>query len=93
MILIHFDVIWTTVADTLYHAMAKDLRRFEKCLVPTIFKKFINMPGKIKYDGQKFTLKIRKRAHTPVLLGVDKLNKDIVVPWLGGKTLRLEWLP
>lgn len=93
MIRIHFDVIWTTVADTLYHAMAKDLRRFEKCLVPTIFKKFINMPGKIKYDGQKFTLKIRKRAHTPVLLGVDKLNKDIVVPWLGGKTLRLEWLP
>ena len=51
MIRIHFDVIWTMIADTLYHAFARDLRRFEKTLSPSIFKKFINMPGKISYDG------------------------------------------
>ena len=91
MIRIHFDVIWTMIADTLYHAFARDLRRFEKSLSPTIFKKFINMPGKITYDGENFLLSIRKRSHTPVLLGVEKLNRPITVPWLDGKTLTIEW--
>ena len=91
MIRIHFDVIWTMIADTLYHAFARDLRRFEKTLSPSIFKKFINMPGKISYDGENFLLSIRKRSHTPVLLGVEKLCQPITVPWLDGKTLTIEW--
>ena len=93
MIRIHFDIIWTAIADTLYHVMANDLRRFEKCLAPTVFKKFINMPGKITYDGKNFTLGIRKRAHTPILLGLKKLNQEIKVPWLDGKNLIIKWLP
>jgi len=36
------------IADTLYHIFARDLRRFEKNLAPTIFKKFINFPGKVR---------------------------------------------
>ena len=43
------------------------IRRFEKNLTPTIFRKFIDMPGRLIYDGEKFIIKIRKRAHTPVL--------------------------
>ena len=91
MIRIHFDVIWTTIADTLYHVFAQDLRRFEKSLSPSIFKKFINMPGKVSYDGERFTLKIRKRAHTPVLLGVSKLCEAFSIPWLDGKSMKIEW--
>lgn len=93
MIRIHFDIIWTVVADTIYHALAKDLKRFEKCLSPTIFRKFINMPGKITYDGNSFTLLIRKRAHTPVLMDIEKLKGDIKIPWLEDKTLKIKWLP
>jgi hypothetical protein len=70
MIRIHFDILWTLIADTFYHLFSKDLRRFEKSIAPTIFKKFINMPGKVIYDGNKFTIKIRKRAYTPILKGV-----------------------
>jgi len=29
MIRIHFDILWTMIADTLYHRFAQDLRRFE----------------------------------------------------------------
>ena len=93
MIRIHFDIVWTAIADTLYHVMANDLRRFEQCLAPTLFKKFINMPGKISYDGKSFTLGIRKRAHTPILLGLEKLTNEIKVPWLDGKSLLIKWLP
>ena len=91
MIRIHFDMLWTLVADTLYHIFAQDLRRFEKNLSPTIFKKFINIPGKVIYDGEKFVIKTRKRAHTPILKDVEKLQKPITVPWLDNKKLEITW--
>lgn len=91
MIRIHFDMLWTIVADTLYHIFAQDLRRFEKNLSPTIFKKFINIPGKVIYDGEKFVIKTRKRAHTPILKDVEKLQKPITVPWLDNKKLEIIW--
>ncbi|MFW0859044.1 MAG: transposase, partial [Dehalococcoidia bacterium] len=46
MIRIHFDILWTMIADTLYRALAQDLRRFEDNLAPTIFRKFIDIAGK-----------------------------------------------
>jgi len=91
MIRIHFDILWTMIADTLYHIFAQDLRRFEKNLSPTIFKKFINVPGKVIYDGDKFLIKIRKRAYTPILKDVTKLQNPIAVPWLDNKKLEIIW--
>lgn len=91
MIRIHYDILWTLIADTLYHRFAHDLRRFETNIAPTIFRKFIDMPGRVIYDGHKFVIKIRKRAHTPVLKEVEKLQKPFRVPWLSGKTLEIVW--
>jgi len=68
-----------------------ELRRFEKNLAPTIFRKFIDMPGRLIYDGEKYILKIRKRDHTPILKEVEKLNKPIYVPWLSGKSVEILW--
>ena len=91
MIRIHFDILWTLIADTFYHRFAHDLRRFETNIAPTIFRKFIDMPGRVIYDGNKFVIKIRKRAHTPVLKEVEKLQKPFRVPWLSGKTVEIVW--
>jgi transposase len=93
MVRIHFDMLWTMIADTLYHIFAQDLRRYENNLSPTIFKKFINIPGKVIYDGDKFTVKIRKRAHTPILKDVEKLQNPIAIPWLDNKNLEIIWTP
>jgi len=91
MIRIHFDILWTLIADTLYHRFAHDLRRFETNIAPTIFRKFIDMPGRVVYDGNRFIIKIRKRAHTPVLKEVEKLQQPFRVPWLSGKTVEIVW--
>ncbi|MCW4031812.1 MAG: transposase [Candidatus Bathyarchaeota archaeon] len=91
MIRIHFDVLWTIIADTLYHRFAQDLRRFEHNLAPTIFKKFINMPGRLVFDVNKFMVKIRKRAHTPILKEVEKLKSPFPVPWLNNMTVEIVW--
>lgn len=93
MIRIHFDILWTLIADTLYHKFAMDLRRFENLLAPTIFKKFINIPGRVHYDGSVFKIKIRKRSYTPILMGVEKINRTFKVPWLDNKLMKIEWIP
>jgi len=91
MIRIHFDLLWTMIADTLYHRLAQDLPRFEHCRANTLFRKFIDMPGKVTYDGTQFVIRIRKRACTPILLGIEPLTEGIEIPWLDGKRMRVEW--
>jgi transposase len=91
MIRIHFDILWTFIADTFYHILAKDLRRFESHDSKTIFKKFINIPGRVRYDGFKFQIKMRKRAHTPIIKSIKKLNKPFKVPWLNNKEIEIIW--
>ena len=91
MIRIHFDILWTFIADTLYRRFSQDLRRFEKHNAKSIFKKFINVPGKMVYDGEKFQIRIRKRAYTPVLKSVEKLNKPFRVPWLKNRQIEIIW--
>jgi len=91
MIRIHFDILWTVIADTLYHRFAQNLPRFEHERANSLFRQFINIPGRIIYDGENFTIRIRKRAHTPILLGVKKLQQKFIVPWLNNKTIAIEW--
>ena len=85
MIRIHFDILWTIIADTLYHRFAEDLPRFENERADSLFRHFINMPGQVVYDGKEFIIKIRKRAHTPILLGVKRLQKNVKIPWLDNR--------
>jgi len=93
MVRIHFDLLMSVVASFLYRRLARDLPRFEKNLPPDIFRRFIDMPGSIHFDGRDIEVRIRKRAHTPVLLGVKKLQGDIEAPWLDQRRLRIVYTP
>lgn len=91
MVRIYFDLLWTVIADSLYHLFATDLRRFEKLQASSLFRRFVDMPGLVDYDGERFNIKIRKRNATPVLMGVEKLKGDITVPWLGNRPVQIVW--
>jgi len=93
MIRIHFDILWTMIADTFYRRLSKDLRRYELLTSKTIFRKFINIPGQIEYNGEQFILKIRKRAYTPIIKGIEKLSNPFEIPWLENKKFKIIWTP
>jgi hypothetical protein len=93
MIRIYFDLLLSVVASFLYHCLARDLPRFENHLAPDIFRRFIDMPGAVHYDGERFEVRLRKHAHTPILLGVKKLRQPVQVPWLGGRALSVRFTP
>jgi len=91
MIRIFFDLLLSVIASMLYRRFAQDLPRFEKKLAPEIFRRFVDMPGRIQYNGKQFEVRIRKRAHTPILLGVKKLQDPIEIPWLEGRPLHIQF--
>ncbi len=91
MVRIHFDLLLSVAASFLYQRFARDLPRFENHLAPDIFRRFVDMPGRVRFDGRGFKVHIRKRAHTPILLGVKKLRGAIEVPWLEGRPLEIVW--
>ncbi len=93
MIRIYFDLLLSVVASFFYRRLAQDLPRFENHLAPDIFRNFIDMPGKVRFDGQNFEVRIRKRAHTPLLLGIKKLQKPFEIPWLEGRRMRIRYTP
>ena len=93
MIRIYFDVMLTIVADTLYRLLAKDLKRFEDCTPKTIFSDFINCRCKGEVVGDEITIKMKKKATTPIFKSSDIFQKSYQIPWLGNKKLRYEWIP
>ncbi len=89
MVRIFFDLLLSVIASLLYRRFAQDLPRFEKKLAPDLFRHFVDMPGRVRFDGRDFEVRIRKRAHTPILLGVKKLQEAIAIPWLKGRRLKI----
>jgi transposase len=48
LVKVHFDVLLTVVADTLYYLLAQHLRGFEECDAPRIFRHFIQGKGTVQ---------------------------------------------
>ena len=58
LVKVHFDVIMTMIADTLYNMLAVKLRGFEHCDAPKIFRNFVRGKGTVKVSGEKLTVSI-----------------------------------
>ncbi len=91
MIQILFDILLTVVAYTLFQRFTQYLRRFGRSRWNSSFRKVVDMHGKVHSAGNTLTVNIRRRATTPLLLGVDKLKKEISIPWLNDQKMFIEW--
>lgn len=91
LIKIHFDIVLTMIADTLYYYLAQSLRGFEHCNADKIFRHFIDMPAKIEVVGKDVYIRYPLRSHNPVLrsAGIDKWIPN--VSWLGDRKLHFQW--
>jgi len=62
---IHFDVVMTMIADTLYSRLAQNLRGFEHCDAPKLFRHFVQGRGTIELHDGHLVVTYPKRAHNP----------------------------
>jgi hypothetical protein len=64
---VHFDVVLTMMADTLYTMLARKLRGFEDCNALQIFRHFIRGKASMIVKDGVVHVGFRPRAHHPIL--------------------------
>jgi len=89
LVKVHFDVIMTMIADTLYSMLADNLRGFEDCDAPKIYRHFVKGKGKIVAKNENLSVIYPKRAHNPILRAVPWHRMPSVLNWLEGANLQL----
>ena len=91
LIKVHFDIVMTMIADTLYWRLAQNLRGFESCDAPKIFRSFVRGQGTVEVQSGQITVTYPKRAHNPILRAVPWEHLPQGLPWLGGAELNLQF--
>ena len=91
LVKVHFDVLMTMIADTLYSMLAKKLRGFEQCDAQTIYRHFIRGKGTIHIQSGTLRVSYPRRAHNPILRGVPWQRRPQSLSWLGGLKLNLDF--
>ena len=91
LVKVHFDVVMTMIADTLYSMLAQKLRGFEDCDAPKIFRHFVRGRGIVKVKGQSLSVSFPKRAHNPILRSVPWHLLPSQLSWLDGSELNLSF--
>jgi len=92
LVKVHFDVIMTMIADTLYGMLAQKLRGFENCDAPKLHRHFIKGKAKITVKGNTLTVRFPKKAHNPILRAVDWHRMPSTLSWLEHVNLDLKFL-
>jgi len=91
LVKVHFDVLMTMIADTLYSMLARKLRGFEECDAHKIYRHFIKGKGTIIVENGVVNVIYPRRAHNPILRAVPWDNLPCFLPALGNAKLKLSF--
>jgi len=92
LVKVHFDVVMTMIADTLYSMLAQKLRGFESCDAAKIHRLFVNAKGSVTLQGNKITVTFPRKAHNPILRSVPWHRLPQALSWLDGADLELKFI-
>jgi len=91
LIKVHFDVVMTMFADTLYNRLCQHLRGFEECDAAKIFRDFVKGRGTVEINNGEITVTYPKRAHNPILRAIPWHRLPQELPWLDNARLLLRF--
>jgi len=89
LVKVHFDVLMTMMADTLYTMLARKLRGFEDCDAPKVYRHFIRGKGTIIVKDRIVDVIYPRRAHNPILRAVPWDDLPCTLPGLSRTKLGL----
>jgi hypothetical protein len=88
---VDLDVVLCVLAQALTAAFRLRLPgNYAHATPDTLQRRFLDTPGEIISDGTSITVKINRRAYSPVLRHAS-LPADTSVPWWGGRQLHFEF--
>jgi transposase len=85
---VDFDVALTILADTVYRHFTHGLHAAYRNQTPdTIRAQLIDGIGELRFTPGHVEVALRRRTHTPALLDAGYHDRQVQVPWWGGRTL------
>ena len=91
LVKVHFDVVMTMIADTLYNMLAQKLRGFQDCDAPKIFRHFVKGKANITVKNGDLTVTYPRRAHNPLLRAVPWHRLPKSISWLDSINLNFKF--
>ncbi len=86
---VDLDVMLAVLAQALIAALRVRLPGYLHATPDTIQRRFLETPGQIITTADAVTVRLERRAYTPVLRQAS-LPAETKVPWWGGRVLRFE---
>lgn len=86
---VDFDMALLVLASGLYRLVARRMRGYGDTQARQIFRDLIDMSADVEVSQKEVTVRFHRRAHLPILLASDLMEKLVPVPWWNGLPLRL----
>src|SRR6266568_619352 len=86
---IDFDMALLVIASGLYRLLARRMRGYGDAQARQIFRDLIDMSADVEVSEKEVSVSFHRRAHLPILLASDLIEKPVPVPWWNGLRLRL----
>src|SRR6266704_3046083 len=86
---IDLDVMLAVLAQALLAALRERLPGYHAATPDTLQRRFLETPGTIINHGDTITVRLERRAYSPVLRKAN-LPAHTTIPWWGNRTLRYE---
>ena len=69
--------------------MARRMRGYDDAQARHIFRDLIDMPADAAITENEIRVRFHRRAHLPIVLASDLIDKPVAVPGWSGRRLRL----
>ena len=87
---VNCDLQLTLMASSLYRLLAVRIGNgYEVAKSRHLFRDFIDASAGITITENEVVVRFQKRAHNPLLIAAEFDKTNAVIPWLGGKRLKL----
>ena len=86
---VDFDMALLVLASGLYRLLAQRMRGYADAQARQIFRDLIDMPADVTVSEKEVAVSFHRRAHLPIILESDLMDKRLPVPWWNGLPLRL----
>ena len=84
------DLLLTLMASSLYRLLGQQIGNgYAQANSRHLFRDFIDAVARVSVTPQEIQVRFQKRAHNPLLQAAGFASMTPVIPWLGGKRLRL----
>jgi transposase len=87
---VDLDVMLCVLAQALLAALRARLPGYAAVTPDTIQRRFLETPGQIITTSDAITIRLERRAFSPVLRKAS-LPQDTRIPWLGGRAIRYQY--